>query len=44
LIEDKRTKLFAVPGGLASAKSSGLAVWFIDRSLLNRNSRFSWGS
>jgi len=36
-------RIFWVTGGLGSGKTTGAAMWFVDRWLLNRNSRFSWG-
>lgn len=32
-----------VTGGLGSGKTTGAAMWFIDRWLLNTRSKFSWG-
>lgn len=36
-------RIFWVTGGLGSGKTTGAAHWFIDRWLLNTQSRFSWG-
>ena len=36
-------RIFWITGGLGSGKTTGAAMWFLDRWLLNRNSRFSWG-
>ena len=36
-------RIFWITGGLGSGKTTGAAHWFIDRWLLNSNSRFSWG-
>jgi hypothetical protein len=43
-IEDlSAERIFWITGGLGSGKTTGAAHWFIDRWLLNTNSRFSWG-
>jgi hypothetical protein len=36
-------RIFWITGGLGSGKTTGAAQWFIERWLLNVNSRFSWG-
>jgi hypothetical protein len=36
-------RIFWITGGLGSGKTTGGAMWFIDRWLLNRESMFSWG-
>ncbi|TXH14440.1 MAG: hypothetical protein E6R03_09255 [Hyphomicrobiaceae bacterium] len=36
-------RLFWITGGLGSGKTTGGAMWFIDRWLLNKDSMFSWG-
>jgi hypothetical protein len=36
-------RIFWITGGLGSGKTTGGAMWFIDRWLLNKHSRFSWG-
>ena len=36
-------RIFWITGGLGSGKTTGSAMWFVDRWLLNRNSKFSWG-
>lgn len=36
-------RLFWITGGLGSGKTTGGAMWFVERWLLNTNSKFSWG-
>lgn len=35
-------RIFWITGGLGSGKTTGAAMWFIDRWLYNNQSRFSW--
>lgn len=36
-------RIFWITGGLGSGKTTGAAMWFVDRWFLNKDSRFSWG-
>lgn len=35
-------RIFWITGGLGSGKTTGAAMWFVDRWFLNNESRFSW--
>lgn len=43
IADDTPERIFWVTGGLGSGKTTGAAQWFIDRWLMNTQSRFSWG-
>ncbi len=41
-ISDVSTDTYTITGGLGSSKTTGCAIFFIDRWLTNRDSQFSW--
>jgi hypothetical protein len=43
IADETPERIFWITGGLGSGKTTGAAMWFIDRWFLNSESRFSWG-